>query len=125
MPLLLNASIVGFDYVACNSYHLLRLTFFPFRSLVSHHVMGMGFTLITQPDVLGDLPPNVLNCNNQELDDSTHNDGDTDHSGDTNSTTNGNSTNGGKQSSGSPSMHGRWNIALASLISVILFSVSA
>lgn len=35
--------------------------------IVAHHVMGMGFSVIVQPDQLGAEPPSVEYCDNHGL----------------------------------------------------------
>lgn len=35
--------------------------------IMSHHVMGMGFTMIVQPDELGEVPVNVRSCTDSSL----------------------------------------------------------
>jgi hypothetical protein len=41
--------------------------FFSRLCKVSHHVMGMGFSLVVQPDSLNELPSSVLSCSDHGL----------------------------------------------------------
>jgi Multicopper oxidase len=45
--------------------------------IVAHHVMGMEFVMIVEPDALGDASASVEFCNDQQLNESTSNSGGT------------------------------------------------
>jgi hypothetical protein len=71
----------------------------PFWMIVAHHVMGMGFTIIVQPDALADEPPSVDFCTQQGLVASNNTNNNNNNGGTNTNNTNGGGGGGGGSSS--------------------------